>query len=260
MDLRADALLAGAAALAGAVNSVAGGGTLLSFPAAIAWGLPSTMANATNAVAMMPGSLASAWAYRRELRAHTRLIRLLTPPALVGGVAGAMLLHATPVQVFDAVVPWLVLGATLIILFQGRFGRAPKSTSSHPEAQRRKTLVAVGAQLLVGVYGGFFGAAMGIVTLALLSLLMEDDIQARNGVKILLASLINGVASVYFLWAGLVSARAAVIMTAGAVAGGYLGAVVARRTPARVVRGLVVAIGLGLSVLLAYRAFGTRSP
>jgi uncharacterized membrane protein YfcA len=96
---------------------------------------------------------------------------------------------------------------------------------------------------------------MGIVTLALLSLLMEDDIQARNGVKILLASLINGVASVYFIWAGLVSVHGAAIMTAGAVVGGYVGAVVARRTPARVVRGMVISIGLGLSMLLAYRAW-----
>jgi uncharacterized membrane protein YfcA len=255
MDLRADALLAGAAALAGAVNSVAGGGTLLSFPAAMAWGLPSTMANATNAVAMMPGSAASAWAYRRELRAHAPLVRLLALPAVVGGVAGAMLLHATPVRVFDVVVPWLVLGATLIILFQSRVARASRSSPPNPEAQRSTTFVAVGAQLVVGIYGGFFGAAMGIVTLALLSLVMEDDIQARNAVKILLASLINGVAAVYFVWSGLVSGRAAVIMTGGAVAGGYLGALVARRTPARVVRALVVSIGLSISVLLAYRAW-----
>ena len=107
----------------------------------------------------------------------------------------------------------------------------------------------------MGVYGGFFGAAMGIVMLALLSLLMEDDIQARNAVKILIASLINGVAAIYFLWAGLVSVRAAAIMTGGAVVGGYVGALLARRTPAGLVRALVVAIGLGISVLLAYRAF-----
>ncbi len=260
MDLRADALLAGAAALAGAVNSVAGGGTLLSFPAAMAWGLPSTIANATNAVAMMPGSLASAWAYRREVRAHARMVKLLAVPAVVGGVAGAMLLHATPVRVFDTVVPWLVLGATLIILFQGRVSHASKSSPSNPRTRRRWAFVAIGGQLVVGVYGGFFGAAMGIVMLALLSLVMEDDIQARNAVKIVLASLINGVASIYFLWTGLVSARAALIMTGGAITGGYVGALLARRTPAPVVRALVVTIGLALTVLLAYRAWsGQRS-
>src|SRR6185295_11315366 len=127
MDLDRDALLCAAAALAGAVNSIAGGGTLLSFPAAIAWGLPSTVANATNAVALMPGSLASAWAYRREIRTSAGLARLLVPPAVAGGIAGALLLHVTPVRVFDALVPWLVLGATLLILLQGRVASAPPS-------------------------------------------------------------------------------------------------------------------------------------
>jgi len=240
------------------VNSVAGGGTLLSFPAAIAWGLPSTMANATNAVAMVPGSLASAWAYRREIRESGRLVRLLAAPAVAGSLAGAMLLHATPVRVFDAVVPWLVFGATLIILFQARLSRVT-GTVTDVRARRRRTWVAVGCQLAVGVYGGFFGAAMGIVTLAYLSLLMEQDIQFRNGLKNLLGALINGVASLYFVATGLVSARAAAIMTCGAVTGGYLGALVARRTPARAVRALVVAIGLGLSALLAYRAWSARA-
>src|SRR6188768_306718 len=107
MDLDRDALLCAAAALAGAVNSIAGGGTLLSLPAAMAWGLPSTVANATNAVALMPGSLASAWAYRGEIRKRARLARLLVPPAVLGSAGGALLLHVTPVRVFDAIIPWL---------------------------------------------------------------------------------------------------------------------------------------------------------
>jgi hypothetical protein len=254
VDLRRDALLCGVAALAGAVNSVAGGGTLLSFPAAMAWGLPSTVANATNAVAMMPGSLASAWAYRREVRASAPLLRVLAVPALAGGVTGAVLLHATPVRVFDAVIPWLVLGATLVILFQRRV--STPSAAPDREKLRRRMLWAVACQFAVGVYGGFFGAAMGIVTLAFLALVMTEDIQHKNAVKNLLAVLINGVASLYFAWAGLVDARAALIMTFGAVAGGYLGGRAARRTPARVVRGLVVSIGLALTALLAYRAWG----
>jgi uncharacterized membrane protein YfcA len=257
VDFRRDALLCGVAVLAGAVNSVAGGGTLLSFPAAMAWGLASTVANATNAVAMMPGSLASAWAYRREIRASARLLRVLALPALAGGVTGAMLLHATPVRVFDAVVPWLVLGATLVILFQRRVsspGAAPDR-----DQQRRRTLWAVACQFAVGIYGGFFGAAMGIVTLAFLALVMAEDIQHKNAVKNLLAVLINGVASIYFAWVGLVSVRAALIMTFGAVVGGYVGGLAARRTPARVVRGLVVSIGLALTALLAYRAWTAAS-
>jgi len=255
MDLQRDALLCAAAAVAGALNSVAGGGTLLSFPAAIAWGLPSTVANATNAVAMMPGSLASAWAYRRELRENARLVRLLAVPALAGGAAGAVLLHLTPVRVFDEIVPWLVFGATLIIVFQGRLGGARPATPPTPASARRRTVAAASCQLAVGVYGGFFGAAMGIVMLAFLSLVMTEDIHHKNALKNLLAMLINGIASLYFVWAGLVSARAAAIMVGGAVLGGYAGAHLARRTPARVVRALVIAIGLGLSALFAFRAW-----
>jgi uncharacterized membrane protein YfcA len=254
MDLRRDALLCGAAALAGAVNAVAGGGTLLSFPAAIAWGLPSTVANATNAVALMPGSLASAWAYRRELAAARPLLALLALPAVVGGVAGAIILRHTPVRTFDAIIPWLVLGATLVILFQARLAKpaAPRSPS------RRHAAAAVVCQLAVGVYGGFFGAAMGIVTLAFLTLVMTEDIHHRNAVKNVLAALINGVASIYFVWAGLVSGRAALVMVTGALAGGFVGAHLARRVPARAVRAIVVAIGLGLTALLAWRAYAAH--
>lgn len=255
MDLGRDVLLCAAAAVAGAVNSIAGGGTLLSFPAAIAWGLPSIVANATNAVALMPGSLASAWAYRGELRASARLARLLVPPAVIGSIAGALLLHVTPVRVFDATIPWLVLAATLLILFQRQVGGTRASSPPGASPSRRRTLIAVGCQSAVGVYGGFFGAAMGIVMLGFLSLVVEGDMHEKNALKNLLAVAINGVASMYFLSAGLVSARAAVIMTTGAVAGGYVGAQLARRIPAQVVRTLVVSIGLALSALLAYRAF-----
>jgi uncharacterized protein len=250
MDLGRDALLAGAAAVASAVNSVAGGGTLISFPAALAWGLPSTVANATNAVAMMPGSLASAWAYRRELRASRRVVGLLVGPAVVGAIAGAMILRRTPVRVFDAIVPWLVLGATLLILFQRR---VVHTDAPSPPRSRSRTVTAVVCQLLGGLYGGFFGAAMGIVTLAFLTLVMPDDIQHRNGVKNLFAALINGVASIYFLWAGLVNGRAALVMVAGAVGGGLVGGQLARRASPAVVKGLVVTIGLVLSALLAAR-------
>jgi uncharacterized membrane protein YfcA len=253
MTLGRDALLLGAAALAGGVNAVAGGGTLLSFPAAMAWGLPSTVANATNAVALVPGSFASAWAYRRELGAARRAAALLALPALVGGWLGAVILHHTPVRLFDAVVPWLVLGATLAILFQRRVAAPGGVTPRAPS--RKRTAAALAGQLLVGVYGGFFGAAMGIVMLAFLPLVIPESIQQRNAVKNLLAVLINGVAAIYFLAVGLVSRPAALLMAGGAVAGGFVGGHLARRAPASVVRAVVVAIGLGLSALLAYRAY-----
>jgi uncharacterized membrane protein YfcA len=247
-----------AAAVAGAVNAVAGGGTLLSFPAAIAWGLPTTVANATNAVALSPGALASAWAYRRELRAEWRLALALAGPALVGGFLGALVLRHTSERLFDALVPWLVLGATLLILLQrARPKTAPAAPASRAPVEPRGSRLAVvmACQLAVGIYGGYFGAAMGIIMLAFLAIVLPDDIQRRNGVKNFLGVLINGTASVYFIASGLVNGRAALLMMTGAIGGGFVGGRLARRASARVVRGIVVAIGLALSALLGYRSF-----
>jgi uncharacterized protein len=261
VDLTRDGLLIGAAAIAGAVNSVAGGGTLVSFPVAIAWGLPSPVANATNAVAMAPGSLASAWAYRRELGGGRRLTALLIAPTAAGAALGAFIMRRTPERIFDALVPALVFGATLVILLQGLIARllassAPVASSAGPGVRSRgRAAAAIGCQFLVGVYGGYFGAAMGIVMLAVLSLIATGDLHATNAVKNLLSAIANGVASVYFVVSGLVDAHAALLMTPGAVVGGFVGAQLARRTPARVVRTLVVAIGFALSALLAYRAY-----
>ena len=255
------ALLFLAAVLAGAVNAIAGGGTLLSFPAAIAWGLPATIANATNAVALSPGSLSAAWAYRRELRAEWRLARARAGPALGGGGLGAYILRHTSERLFDRLVPWLVLGATLLILLQGVRKRPKVSAPSAPAAAPspaptagRIALVMV-LQLAVGVYGGYFGAAMGIVMLAFLAVVLPDDIQRRNALKNILAVLINGTASVYFIASGLVNGRAALLMMGGAITGGVVGGRLARRASARIVRNIVVAIGLALSLLLGWRAW-----
>jgi uncharacterized protein len=254
------ALLFLAAVLAGAVNAIAGGGTLLSFPAAIAWGLPSTIANATNAVALSPGSLSAAWAYRRELRAEWRLALALAGPALVGGGLGAYILRHTSERLFDRLVPWLVLGATLLILLQG-VRRRPKSPApTHgptPAPTAGRIALVMFLQLAVGIYGGYFGAAMGIVMLAFLAVVLPDDIQRRNALKNVLAVLINGTASIYFIASGLVNGRAALIMMGGAITGGVVGGRLARRASAKIVRNIVVAIGLALSLLLGWRAWSS---
>ena len=246
-----DGLLFGATALAGAVNAIAGGGTLLSFPAALAWGLSSPAANATNALAMCPGAVASAWTFRREIAAQRSMTALLVAPTIVGAVAGAALMRRTPARTFDTIVPLLVFGATIALLFQGLAGRRAEAPR---EPSRARIAAAVGAQLLVGVYGGYFGAAMGIVMLALLSLL-PGDIQHRVGLKNVLSAVANGVASVYFIASGLVDPHAGLIMVPGAIAGGFAGGHLARRASPRAIRALVVAIGLGVSALLGYRAF-----
>jgi uncharacterized membrane protein YfcA len=253
-----DGLLFGATALAGAVNAVAGGGTLLSFPAAIAWGLPSPVANATNALAMCPGSLASAWAFRRELAAHRSFAALLSVPTIVGAVIGAALMRRTPVRTFDAIVPVLVFAATLALLLQGLLARRTAAAPTQaPAPSRGRTATAVAIQLAVGTYGGYFGAAMGIVMLASLALL-PVGLQPRIAIKNWLSAAANGVAAVYFIASGLIDAHAAFIMVPAAMVGGFAGGHAARRAPPAVVRALVAAIGLGVSALLAYRAFARR--
>ncbi len=242
-----------ASVAAGAMNSIAGGGTLLSFPAALAVGLSPIVANASNSVAMTPASLASAWAYRRELRQDKHVLRFLVIPALLGGVAGSLLLLVTPQSLFDAIVPLLILLATGLLLFQNI--RAPQSSNSTnlPWVLPANKWMALGIQFLVGVYGGYFGAGMGIMVLAMLTMLGGKNIHRMNGVKIVLGAVVNGFASACFLIARAVDLPATILMTIGATLGGYGGASLARRVNTRTVRWIVVAIGLGLSAIFAYR-------
>jgi uncharacterized membrane protein YfcA len=246
------AVLAGAAAAAGIINSVAGGGTIVSFPVAVALGLPPIVANATNAVALSPASIASAFAYRRELDKDRAVLRLFLPPAAVGALLGAALLLWTPQRVFDAIIPVLVLFTTVLLLIQNLRPKRPAAQGAEWRVPQRP-LVAILLQLAIGVYGGYFGGGMGIMMLALLDRMGGDDIHRMNGVKSVLGAAINGIAAVAFVIAGTVDARAAAIMTAGAVIGGFAGAAVARRVRPAVVRWVVVAIGFALTIALAYR-------
>lgn len=265
MTLGRGLFLLASSVLAGAVNSVAGGGTLLSFPAAVAAGLSPIVANATNAVALVPGSLAAAWAYRTRLEGLGRMVALLSAPAVVGALVGATILRYTPQRVFDGVVPWLVLGATVLILLQGVLqrraarGAAPSADAAVPAGSVRWVVF---FQFLVSIYGGYFGAAMGIVMLAFLGYLPplgprgRLDLHQMNALKNVLAVAINGAAAVTFVVNGLVDAQAAALMAGGAIAGGVLGGRLARRAQPQHVRRLVVAIGFGMTVLLAWRRYG----
>lgn len=256
MNLARDAFLVGSSVAAGAINSVAGGGTLLSFPAALASGMPAVIANATNAVAMTPGSLAAGWAYRRFLGEKARLAAWLLLPAAVGATLGAIILRHTRPSLFEAIVPWLILGATLVILLQQLGLTVRGGASSQPPAhQSRRLALIMFFQFLVGIYAGYFGGAMGIIMLAYLSLLGGMEIHQMNAIKNLLAALMNGVASVYFIACGMVDFRGALLMTVGAVAGGFIGARIARRVQPRVVRWAVIVIGLSLTVTFAIRQF-----
>ena len=236
----------GAAVVAGAINAVAGGGTLVSFPVLIWLGVPSIVANGTNTVALWPGSLGSAWGYRRELRGADRSLAALMVPSLAGGLLGASLLYRTPTEVFDRLVPALIFFATCLFMAQEPLQRRLNLAHTH------KTWAFV-FQFAVGVYGGYFGAGIGILMLAALSLLGYTDIHQMNGVKNLLAVCINGIAAIYFMLTGLVFWPDALVMAVGAVAGGVGGAGLARRASQRTVRRIVIAIGFGMALSLMLR-------
>jgi hypothetical protein len=240
----------GAAFLAGAINSVAGGGTLVSFPTLIWLGLNSVAANATSTVAIWPGTVGSAWGYRNEAGRVARRMWLLVVPSLAGGLAGAWLLRLTPPGVFDRLVPFLILFATLLFMAQEPVQRALGTADA---ARHRSAAWFAGGmlfQLAVGLYGGYFGAGIGILMLAALSIMGLQDIHEMNSLKVVLGGSVNGVAAVYFICNRMVSWPYVTLMAVAAILGGYFGAGAARKLGRTAVRRIVVAVGFGMAVSL----------
>lgn len=250
MDFAHAAVAFVAAFLAGAINSVAGGGTLVSFPALIWLGLNSITANATSTVAIWPGTVGSAWGYRRELRDAEARFRWLIVPSLVGGITGALLLRWTPPAFFDRLVPFLILFATLLFMAQEPVQRLLKVSDSKGHKSTKWLVGALLFQLVVGIYGGYFGAGIGILMLAALSILGLNDIHEMNSLKVVFGGSINGIAAAYFIWARMVYWPDVLIMAVAAIAGGYGGAGAARRLGRTAVRRIVIAIGFGMAVSL----------
>jgi uncharacterized membrane protein YfcA len=247
-------VIALAAFAAGAINSIAGGGTLLSFPALVWIGVNPVMANATNTFALWPGSFAAMVGFRRELANVRRWLLLLTIPALLGGATGGVLLLHTSMATFTRLVPFLILGATLLLAGQELITRrlgVLAHAHENPSAGWI-TIVAI-FQFLVGIYGGYFGAGIGILILAALGLIGLTDMHEMNGLKNLLAICINGVAAIYFAWSGAVLWKDGFIMAVAAIIGGYLGARVARHLGRTFVRRSVVIIGLAMGVALFFK-------
>jgi uncharacterized membrane protein YfcA len=241
-----------AAAAAGAVNAIAGGGTLLTFPAIVGLGVTPLVANATSTVALWPGSLASMWGYRHELTGARRWVIGFAAPSLTGGALGAWLLLHTPPAAFDRIVPFLVLGATVLFLAQGPLLRRLHPRS--PEASPRWSFLA--AQLLVAVYGGYFGAGIGILMLAVLGFMGLTNIHRMNGLKNWGALSINAVAVILFAAGGIVNWPIALTMAVGGMLGGYAGSRLAQRVGQQGVRHAIVAIGLAAFVWLLLRRPG----
>ncbi len=252
--------LCATALIAGAVNSIAGGGTLLTFPTLLAVLTPvygtaaAVLANATSTVALVPGSFAAAWGYRRQLRDARRWIVLLIGPSLVGGVIGALLLTRLNPAYFDALVPWLILTATLLLMIDSL--RRRKTDVLERSNQSPRAIVGLIAfQLAVAIYGGYFGAGIGILMLASLALMGIGDINRMNAVKTVLTVAINGVSLVIFLSVLRqdVLIRYGLPMAAASILGGYLGAKIALRVHPRQVRFCVVAIGFALATYFFYQ-------
>jgi len=254
MTLIQGLLLFGAAVMAGMINSVAGGGTLVTFPALIWSGRPEIIANATSTFALVPGALASAYGYRGEMLKAPRKFLYLLIPSVVGGVIGAVLLKRTPPATFAALVPFLILFATVLFMLQGAVQRWLRSGASAHEEATGSWMIGAGIyQFLVAVYGGYFGAGIGILMLAVLGIMGLSDIHQMNGLKNIFGSVINGVAAVYFVFAGLVDWPAAILMAAGSIVGGYGAAGIARRVEQKSVRRVVILIGFAMAISLFFK-------
>lgn len=247
MTLPQAAFLFAAGVLSGGLNAVAGGGSLVSFPAMLALGVPSVPANATNAFAQWPGSAAAAWGFRNRWAAVSGEFRRLWPVTLVGGVMGAVLLLATPTRVFDFLVPVLVLFATLLLARKAE----PRGPEIRPGAVQA-------LQWGTSVYGGYFGAGMGILMMALFRGTLRDrDIHDWNALKSLLAVLINLSASLFFVVRGQVVWLPCVLVMGGSILGGLLAARWSQRVDAGKLRQMVVLYGLFMTIWLTIRAVGS---
>ncbi len=251
LNLDVIAILFAAGALGTAVNALAGGGTLITFPAFMLVGVPSVIANASNAVAIFPGRLMVILAYRRELATHWRLVLFTSALGVTGGLAGAWLLLRSSDRGFLTSVPWLLLAATLMFLFDRAIARAAGSETGGPVAR----WVASGGIVLGATYGGFFGAGLGILMMPLLSALGVRDMQQLNAIKNVLVTAVTSVAVLAFVIAGAVSWPGAIAMAAGSVPGGWLGGKLARRVPTAWLRATVIAFGFAMSAFYFHKVY-----
>jgi uncharacterized membrane protein YfcA len=253
-----------AAIVGGVVNSIAGGGTLLTFPALVGLGVPAVVANATSTVALWPGAVASMWGYSDLLVGMRSWVVRFALPSLVGGLVGAVLLIKTPPSRFDAIVPWLVLGATLLFVLQKPLAsrlptrsatfRVPEPKDDHASDRAvEPTPTILVYQFAVAVYGGYFGAGIGILTLAALGFMGFRNIHRMNGLKNWGGLCANAVAAATFAFSGLVSWPVAGAMAVGATFGGYGGSRLAQRVPQARVRQAIIVIGLASGAWLVTR-------
>jgi uncharacterized membrane protein YfcA len=247
VELLDAALILLAGLVAGAINAVVGSGTLITFPTLLALGYPPVIANVSNTVGLAPGSFAGAWAYRRELSGQRRRLVVLGTMAVLGGATGAILLLTIPEEAFRAIVPVLILLACVLVLVQPWLTRRLGVRSDQPA--HGGILLALGIYAS-GIYGGYFGAAQGVLMIAVIALGTGESMQRSNAAKNVLAGFVNGMAAIVFVVMADVDWAVAGLIGIGSIAGGFLGGTLGRRIPSTVLRGLVVAIGVGSVVIL----------
>ena len=257
MHLGQSAFLFISAFFAGIINSVAGGGSFLTFPALLFVGIPPIQSNATSTAAVWPGTVASLFAYRKAFTVEAK--RLLAPlliTGIIGGILGAQILLYTPQATFLKLVPWLLLCATLLFLASGRITAWVRAhTGGHKSGDRWLTYGGLFLELFIAMYVGYFGAGVGILVLALLALLGMENIHAMNGMKTLLVGVVNGVALAIFIWNKVVVWPQAILMLTAASIGGYGGAYIAQKIDPKYVRTLVIIVGFGMSTYFFIRQY-----
>jgi hypothetical protein len=244
-------LIAAAAVAAGMVNAIAGGGTLISFPALMAVGVPAVSANVTNTVALVPGYLGATFAQAKDLKGQERRLRLLVPTAVLGGLAGGLLLLNTSEKLFSALVPWLILLACGLLASQERVRRwvVTRSGQRDGSAGGQESAWVILPVFAAAVYGGYFGAGLSVIILAVLALVFDDTLTRLNGLKQALAFSTNVAAAAFFVFSGRVVWEAAAVMAVGALIGGALGGRLASRIQPTTLRRVVVSIGVVIALI-----------
>ncbi len=243
------AAIAGVGLAAGTINTIVGSGSLVTFPTLLAFGLPPVQANVSNTVGLVPGSVSGAVGYRRELEGQRGRVMRLGAASAIGGITGGVLLLVLPPRSFERVVPFLILIAVGLVIAQPWLQRRLAVESAEGRG-RGNTAVLWSTVLLTGVYGGYFGAAQGVILLALLGIFVDDHLQRLNGTKNVLAALVNAVAAILFMVVAHVYWVVAGLIAGGAIVGGQAGAVIGRRLSPTVLRWVIVVVGVVVAAKL----------
>jgi len=247
-------VLVGLAAVAGGLaNAIAGGGTLITFPALTLAGVPAVAANVTNTVALCPGYLGATFAQLKDLREQGRRMWLLLPACVLGGIAGGVLLLNTGEQMFRELVPYLILFATLLLAAQDRLRSWLARRTEHADRQTSREWWAIFPVLLASIYGGYFGAGMSLMVIAALAVALEDSLTRLSALKQAVAFTVNVAAAVFFLFSGQVQWLAALVMAVGALVGGSIGGRLASRINPVVLRRVIITVGLAVTVIYLVR-------